>query len=292
MISHLKKSHCFIFLILLLSPVSYANPPFNMAYVEVNDNALTNAACYIRQDNKKPLINLVSIFAANINGNDPNHPHVSFNPNVDAILNHSHQVTDLQSHGIKVLLTLLGNHQQAGWACMTNDQAIQAFAEEVVYVTNKYHLDGIDIDDEYSRCTPNKTSLIKIAMAIKHHPGFKGKLLTKALFSDASYFLATYEGHKLADFLDLGWEMTYGGSYFEYRLKPYVDYGMSKNQLALGVSTNLSYPSADAASQFVMKNVYGGVMIYNLTKASKDYLNPIAQQEFQTDVEVVRNCLK
>ena len=44
----------------------------NMAYVEVNSNPLQNMGCYIRSDNNKPYIDMVAIFAANINGKSPN----------------------------------------------------------------------------------------------------------------------------------------------------------------------------------------------------------------------------
>lgn len=280
--------------LLVLSSLNvYASPSFfNMAYVEVNDHHLSNAACYIRSDNSKPFINMVSIFAANVNGDDPNHPVIYFNRQVDAILNQSNQVSLLQQKGIKVLLTLLGNHQNAGWACMTDERGIQSFANEVVSTVNKYNLDGIDIDDEYSTCRSNNTSLIRITQAIKANPRFKGKIISKALFSDINDFSATYKGHKLAEFLDYGWEMSYGAGNFEYRLQPYLNYGMNKNKLSLGVNVNQDKDSGARTAAYLMEHQYPGLMIYNLGNNSYAYLTKLAQVEADTSIEVVPDCLR
>ncbi|EKD70430.1 MAG: hypothetical protein ACD_46C00535G0003 [uncultured bacterium] len=264
--------------------------PFNMAYVEVNDHKLSNVGCYIRADNGANFFHMVSIFAANINGKDPNQPVIYFNPQVDTLLNHTNQVDVLQKKGIKVLLTLLGNHENAGWACMTDVNAIQRFADEIVKTVNYYHLDGIDIDDEYSRCATNFTSMIKLTKAIKNHPGFKGKILSKALFSDRAYFEATDNGDKLADFLDYGWEMSYSYRDYANRLNQYTKLGMKKENLALGVSVN-GFGNANAEATFIMKNNFGGVMVYNVGNNSQNYLSSISNVEYGTNVQAIPNCL-
>lgn len=226
--------------------------PFNMAYVELNDHQLINVACYERADDHKPFFNFASILAANINGEDPNHPVIYFNWQIDQLLNHTDQVAKLQAKGIKVLLSLLNNHQNAGWSCMTDENSINQFADDIVRMVNKYQLDGIDIDDEYSRCNTNNTSLIRIAAAIKNHPGFKGKILSKALFEDYYYFAAEYHGHKLADYLDYGWEMSYFYSDYEARMHTYLGYGMTPEKLALGLDTAMG-PNTQTAVNFIKK---------------------------------------
>ncbi len=266
------------------------NPTINMGYVEVNDNRLSTAGCYIRADNGKPFFTMVGIFAANINGSDPNRPEIYFNPQVDALLNHTNQVSLLQAKGIKVLLTLLGNHQNAGWSCMTDANAIDMFANNVVDTINRYKLDGVDIDDEYSTCTTNDTSMIRIAQAIRNHPRFKGKILSKALFSDQRYFAANYNGYRLADFLDYGWEMSYGYSGYERRLSPYVQYGVMKNHLALGESTHYGTLPVKNAASYILQNKYGGIMVYDVKSNSRDYLSALAQTEYQTDVIALPGC--
>lgn len=265
--------------------------PFNMAYVEVNDHILSNVGCYVRVDNGNNFFQMVSIFAANINGKDPNQPKIYFNPQVDKLLNKTNQVTELQQKGIKVLLTLLGNYENAGWACMTDTNAINQFADDIVKTVNRYHLDGVDIDDEYSQCVSNDTSLIKITKAIKTHPEFKGKILSKALFSDHNYFQAKSNNDKLADYLDYGWEMSYSYGNYEGRLNPYIQYGMNKNSLALGVSVS-DYGNAKAETAYIMKNGFGGVMAYNVGSASSNYLSSIAKNEYNTSIQAIPNCLR
>lgn len=58
-------------------------------------------------------------------------------------------------------------------------------------------------------------------------------LITKDLWADIRHFDAEYEGRKLADNLDYGFEMSYGGSAIG-TLSPYESKGMSKDSLCKG----------------------------------------------------------
>ena len=182
----------------ILSANVIATPSFNMAYVGGQGN-LSDTACYIRSDNGQPYFNIVSIFAASIKGTTPSAPTIQFNNNVtsllDSALTPGSQVYNLRAKGIKVLLTVMGGHAQAGWSCFTKQADAESFAKQLVAITNQYGLDGIDIDDEYSNCTAESTSLIMVTQAIKNDTGFNGKILTKALYSDSKYFKATYNLH-------------------------------------------------------------------------------------------------
>lgn len=264
----------------------------NMSYVELNSNRLSNVGCFINKKDHKPFFNMTAIFAANINGKDVNHPYVYFNPEIVELLNHSDTVSTLQSKGIKVLLTILGNHEEAGWSCMTDPKKAEAFANELAVLVNKYHLDGIDIDDEYSPCATNDYSMIMISRFLKSHPLFKDKLLTKALFQDAYYFQSEYDGTRLADLLDYGWEMSYGSAGPTYRLGPYVRYGMKPSTLLFGESTGDYQSQAAEWAKDTVGGGYRGLMIYNVTQSSQPFLNEIAKAEGQEGVKVLPNCLK
>ena len=50
----------------------------------------------------------------------------------------------------KVLLSILGNHQGAGFANFTDYASADAFAADLEQVVKTYGLDGIDFDDEYA----------------------------------------------------------------------------------------------------------------------------------------------
>ena len=279
-----------IFLSSIIAIPMASNAFYNMSYVEVNSNELSNIGCYVLSASNRPFFDMTSIFAANINGDDPNHPKIYFNPQVSRILNNTNQVKELQNKGIKVLLTLLGNHENAGWSCMTDSKAAKKFADDIANTVLTYNLDGIDIDDEYSTCASNDYSMIMIAKYLKENPKFKGKLLTKALWQDSQYFQASYQGHKLSDYLDYGWEMSYYGG--PSRLQPYLDYGMSKNSLALGVSTNGSSSSSAQWIKETMSDGYGGSMIYNVTKNSQSYISAISTAEYNQTTDVIPSCLK
>lgn len=276
---------------LLSSIVSSANAG-NMAYVEVNANRFENVGCYINSDNKQPFFKMAAIFAANINGSDSNAPIIYLNPEVTATLK-SNQIQHLHQKGIKVLVTLLGNHQNAGWSCMADPVAADKFADEVVNFINQYDLDGIDIDDEYSKCASNNYSLIMMAKAIKTHPGFQGKLLTKALYGDYNYFKSSYQGHTLSEFLDYGWEMTYSYSDFMGRLKPYIQSGMPASHLMIGAWAGKSYPDTFEIGKFTAQNQLAGMMVYDVKNDSQSYLSSLEKgiNNGRVAVEAVPGCL-
>jgi len=214
-------------------------------------------------------------------------------PKVQAVLQSS-QVTNLRSQGIKVFMTLLNNHENAGWSCMTSQTAIQQFANNVVAMVTSYQFDGVDIDDEYADCQPNNYSLIRIAQAIKANPAFKGKLLTKALYADSQYFEANYQGHRLADYLDYGWEMSYSDPEFANRLAVYLQNGMTPNRLMLGAWTAVTNPTPNQIAQYNTQNSLAGTMVYDITSTSQNYLTQIFQGQLgsQVTVNVTPNCLQ
>ncbi len=65
-------------------------------------------------------------------------------------------IRPLQQAGIKVLLTLLPNWQDTGFANWTQAQAT-AYARLVCYIVDKYGFDGVDLDDEYAGYTYTAT---------------------------------------------------------------------------------------------------------------------------------------
>lgn len=281
-----------LMMLLLMMGSLDAMAVLNMSYVELNSNKLSNIGCFVNKKNHKPFFNMTAIFAANINGEDVNHPYVYFNSEIDELLNHSDTVNELHQKGIKVLLTILGNHQQAGWSCMTDSKQAKVFANTLAMIVDKYHLDGIDIDDEYSPCSTNDYSMIMISHYLKTNPLFKDKLLTKALFRDAYYFRSEYEGVRLADLLDFGWEMSYGGGAPSYRLAPYVNYGMQPQRLLFGESTGDYQPQAASWAKETIDDGYRGIMVYNVTRDSASFLDAIAKAEGQEGVDILPHCLK
>ena len=122
--------------------------PVSIAYVEVNSNDLANVGRYTLEDGSSAF-DVAIIFAANIN-HDGENAYLHLNEQVQATLDDAAtQIRPLQEKGIKVTLSLLGNHQAAGFANFPSQAAAEAFADQVADVVETYDLDGVDIDDEW-----------------------------------------------------------------------------------------------------------------------------------------------
>ena len=261
--------------------------PFTTAYVEVNSNSFKNPGCYTYGSSASQVFSISIIFAANINLTN-GVPTLYFNPQVQSTLT-SGNIAYLQSLGIKVELSILGNHENAGWGCFTTYGAADSFAIQCESAVTQYGLDGIDIDDEYSTCTTNTSSLVLAVSALRSRLGTT-KLITKALFDDTQYFSATYNGKKAGDILDYGWEMTYGDTDYSGRLAPYLSAGMPAGKLAIGIDIGGS--DQTAASKFVKKNGYAAVMVYNVANNSQTNLSLVTNALFGSATSVKANCLQ
>lgn len=122
--------------------------PQTVAYIEVNSTDLSVVGDYELEDGSNAF-DIAIIFAANIN-HDGTGATLHLNDRVQATLDDAeNQIRPLQEKGIKVTLSLLGNHQAAGFANFPTKKAAAAFAEEVAEVVETYGLDGVDIDDEW-----------------------------------------------------------------------------------------------------------------------------------------------
>lgn len=131
-----------------LATATFRKSPVAMVYVEVNDTNPLNAGSYKLSDGTS-FFDIACIFAANIRGVD-NQPVLHFNENVSAILaNPDKYIRPLQAKGIKVTMSILGDHTGLGVANMTDAQA-DNFAQQLADAVAQYGLDGIDFDDEYA----------------------------------------------------------------------------------------------------------------------------------------------
>lgn len=121
----------------------------NIVYIEVNNENPLNAGEYTLGENA-PFFDIVSIFAANINLDKDGAPYVSLNDQTAFVLHNADKIIrPLQEKGIKVHLTILGNHDDAGMRSLS-DEGAKAFAKELKAYADIYGLDGFDFDDEYS----------------------------------------------------------------------------------------------------------------------------------------------
>jgi hypothetical protein len=264
--------------------------PFNCGYVvNPKDATFANAGCFALADGP-PFFDFAVLAAANINADSSGTAQLSLNDQMAYTLENTGTVKSMQSQGITVLLCVLGNWQNAGWSCFTDYPSAQAFAQQLASCVSQYGLDGIDIDDEYSQCATNNTSLIMVTSALKALlPA--GKIISKALWQDGQYFSASWEGKTLAQQLSYGWEMSYGSGGTQQRLAPYLGWGMTKAQLALGVQSGEG--DTGSLAQDVLSNGYGGMMLYtanNNDSQTIDTLNAISTVFYNESTAVTTGC--
>ena len=227
-----------------------------------------NAADYTLADGS-PALNVVCIFSGNyvtdekpcLRANNNSPPTTKpFDDNIQQVLDDG-SVKYLQSKGLTVLLSITNGHQPVGWSEFSSEKVAMDFAQYLKSdVIDKYGLDGIDVDDEYSEGgVANDTSLIMVTTKMREI--MPDKIITKALWDDSDYFQANWERHTLAGNLAYGAEMGYGGSP-DGRLEPYTEWGLNKGQLSLGFWSH--QPSADPEQdvQWLKDNGYAGIMVY------------------------------
>lgn len=263
----------------------YQKDYFTTGYVGVNDNHFSNVGCYTLQDARQ-FFDIGCVFAANIDAGSNGSPVLSFNPETAATLE-SGVVGRVQALGTTVLLSVLGNHQDAGWACFKDQSAAQDFVNQLAAAVDKYGLDGIDIDDEFSACTAQSTSLAMVTTLMKR--SMPGKIISKALFQDTQYLTVDWQGNTLAGNLTYGWEMSYWRTDYAARLSPYVNAGMQKSALAIGVSPDEG--GGDTAAEFVKTDGYGGMMFWNVTSDSSGFLSPVSEVLYGEPTIAKPGCL-
>lgn len=122
----------------------------NLCYVEVNRESMLNVGEYTMKKDKTPFFDIASVFAANIRLDKEDNPYVSCNEQTRYVLdNIENTVRPLQEKGIKVHLSILGDHTAAGMRSLSRESA-RIFVKDLKAYMDIYGFDGIDFDDEYS----------------------------------------------------------------------------------------------------------------------------------------------
>ncbi|WP_328990029.1 glycosyl hydrolase family 18 protein [Kribbella sp. NBC_01245] len=236
--------------------------PLSVVYIEVNNHSMLNAGKYVLTGAGEQVFDIAVIFAANINY-DGTKAYLHFNENVQNVLdNVATQVRPLQQKGIKVLLSILGNHQGAGFANFPNQAAANAFAQELADAVNRYGLDGIDFDDEYAEYgvngtgQPNASSFFYLVSALRQK--LPNKLITLYDIGPSAERLS-YNGQSIANTFNYAWNPYYGtwsvprGPSAKSRLSP----------AAVHINSTSASTTASLATRTVNEG-YGVFLTYNL----------------------------
>ncbi|MFC9694644.1 endo-beta-N-acetylglucosaminidase H [Kribbella sp. NPDC056951] len=253
--------------------------PTTVAYIEVNDHSMLSAGKYKLANDGRQVIDIAVIFAANINYNTTTKKaYLHFNTQVTNVLNNvATQVRPLQAKGIKVTLSILGNHEGAGFANFPNKAAAEAFAQELADAVARYGLDGIDFDDEYVEYgkngtgQPNADSFIWLVQALRAKMP-AGKLITLYDIGPASDRLKSGEVDIHSTF-DYAWQPYYGtwGADKEFDKSKY-------SPAAVSYTATSQATAASLAGRTVSEG-YGVFLTYNLTEANTaSYMSAFTQK--------------
>jgi Glycosyl hydrolases family 18 len=245
-----------------LSTAAAKTGPTSIAYVEVNSNAIGNVGRYTLNDGSNAF-DIAVIFAANINWNGT--AAVLYNnQQVQGVLDDAaNQIAPLQQKGIKVVLSILGNHQGAGIANFQSQAAAADFAGQLRDAVQKYGLDGIDFDDEYAEYGNNGTpqantqSVGWLVGALRSD--LPDKLITFYNIGPAGDTLS-HDDPSVGAQIDFAWNPYYG-TYSAPSIP-----GMDKTKLSPAAIDFQSTSGDDAASfaQQTLTDGYGAFMTYDL----------------------------
>jgi len=251
--------------------------PTSIAYVEVNNDQLANVGRY-QLANGANAFDVAIIFAANINWNGSKAVLYN-NDKVQATLDAAAtQIKPLQAKGIKVSLSILGNHQGAGIANFPTQAAAQDFASQVTATVTKYGLDGVDLDDEYADYgtngtpQPNQQSIGWLITALRAQ--MPSKLLSFYNIGPAASSLSS-SSSTIGSKLNYAWNPYYGS----YSAPSIPGLGKSALSPAAVDIQNTAQSTAVSLAQRTVQDGYGVFMTYNLPGGDKSaYVSAMTQK--------------
>lgn len=261
------------------------NGPLSVMYVEVNGSNILNAGAYSLKNSGAPFFDIAVIFAANINYDTANERAVFHaNENVQEVLDgRDTYVQPLQDRGIKVLLSILGNHQGAGIANFPDRAAARDFAEQLADVVYTYDLDGIDFDDEYSKYgengtgQPNSSSFIMLLQELREL--MPDKIISYYYIGPSTNYLE-WNGNRAGDYVDYSWN-----AYYSTYSAPNVP-GLSPAQES-AAAVNINQTSSSTANNFATRTVddgYGVYLMYDMRQSDyTSYLSGISTRLYNEE---------
>jgi hypothetical protein len=250
----------------------------SVCYVEVNTENMLDVGDYTLA-NGKQLFSIGIIFAANINYNTTTQSAVLYyNTQVTNVLtNAATYIKPLQAKGIKVLLSILGNHEGAGISNFATQAAATAFAQQLSTAVTTYGLDGIDFDDEYADYgtngtgQPNAYSFVYLVTAL--HKLMPTKIISFYNYGPAASYLS-YGGVTVGSQINYSWNPIYG----TYAV-PNIP-GLTKAELAPAAVDiqNTASATAKSLATKTVKQGYGCYMFYNIPDGDDHtYLSTVSQ---------------
>ncbi len=256
-----------------------------IGYVEVNNRAFKNVTCFLDEEGK-PVIDLALMFAPNININPATgKAHITYNDQVKGTINNGY-LRYVQSKGIKVGMTILGNHDNAGFRNFRNLAEATEFAQHVAMEVRRLGLDAIDFDDEYSAnpLWANNESFTMVVSEIKRL--LPDKFVMCYIFGGAS--ASSWNGTRIGDYADVGC------SAFYPQIPGAGSAGFPVNKLIASASyTYGGFGNPEQDMKSLKTNGYRGVMIFDVRGlvGFTNFFAPYVKGMKDKTLTVVPGCL-
>ncbi len=246
-------------------------PVLGVCYVEVNNHNLLNTGAYTLKTTGQQLFDVAIIFAANVNYDASTQRAVLYsNNNVTKVLSNSNTyIKPLHDKGLKVLLSVLGNHQGIGISNLASRAAARDFAYQIAQTVYAYDLDGVDLDDEFSDYgkngtgQPNDSSFVMLTEELRAQ--MPDKIISFYYFGPATS-RQSWNGKRVGDFVNYSWNANYG-TYSVPNVPP-----LTKSQLgpaATWINNTLS-PVATANAARTATEAYGIYLYYDLHGSNEE----------------------
>ncbi|MFC0842769.1 endo-beta-N-acetylglucosaminidase H [Streptomyces noboritoensis] len=266
------------------APAVKKQGPTSVAYIEVNSNSMLNVGKYSLANGGGNVFDIAVVFAANINYDTAKKSaYLYFNPNVQRVLdNAATQIRPLQAKGIKVMLSVLGNHQGAGFANFPSKTAASAFAKQLSDAVSTYGLDGIDFDDEYAEYgrngtgQPNDSSFVHLVSALRSN--MPNKLISLYNIGPSASRLS-YGGVNVSSKFNYAWNPYYGTWGVPGIALPKANLSPA----AIDFGSTSSTTAASLARRTVSEG-YGVYLTYNLDGSDRHtYMSAFTRQLYGSD---------
>ncbi|MCQ2293072.1 MAG: glycosyl hydrolase family 18 protein [Bacteroidaceae bacterium] len=272
-----------------ITSVEFSNEPANLVQkyadgepapivfncLEVNNVNPLVTLNYTLKKTGKYLFDAVVLFSSNINYSQKEDVvYLHNNENVEPILLHADKyIKPLKEKGIKVLLSILGNHDCSG-ICNLGPERSKAFAQAIADTCAKYNLDGVFFDDEYSNYGTQGTAKGFVQNSYSAASRFIYDV-KQAIGPDrwtviyrwgGISSLVAVDGHNPGEYLDFVLS-NYNVNTDQARFYP----GITKAQQGVNSISMNSPWSVESNMQFVRKQKYGALLVYNLTPYNSSY---------------------
>lgn len=267
--------------------------------LEVNNVNPLVTLNYKLRNSGKYLFDAVILFSSNINySKRDDEVYLHNNENVQPILlNSKKYIKPLKDQGIKVLISILGNHDGSG-ICNLGPERARLFAKAIADTLEKYDLDGVFFDDEYSEygnynlhkniegfVASSYTAASRLIYEIKQAIGPNRWTVIYRYGGISS--LSKVDGVQPGDYIDYALS-DYGVGTDMARSYP----GITRAQQGIySINLNGGY-STETQMQSLRSQNYGALMLYNLTPYAgsiystyqKPMLDMVAKSLFDDEV--------